>query len=275
MTPSKLKKQADVVKSLELHKSIQKNVTVALCEELKEEKSLTEWAEKLWEFQEAYSKILYSELSAFIIEESNDDSLKIIEKNIETISQRMYSVYEDTSIDAKQYEFWLKFRDHCKLAILQRRHYNISKKTIEDLTEGIVKSETDRIQKDLTSQLIGLVSIFTALSFVVFGGINILGSVLENAKLANITRLVCVGLMWTLSMSILFYVFVRFILKIMKPEKEQVLSKQFMCSFWILIGILIILFIVFVVFDNWIKLKELFPPPSIQPKEIIIHDLSK
>ncbi len=247
MNPKKLKTQANVVKSLELHKSMQKNVTLALCQDLTEEISLAEWTENLWEFQEAFYKILYSELSVFIIEESEDDVIFTIEKNIENISQHMDSIFTGQKIEAKQYEFWLKFRDHCKLAILQRRHYNISKKTIEDLTSGIVKTETDRIQKDLTSQLIGLVSIFTALSFVIFGGINILGSILENIRLATISRMICVGLLWTISMSLLFYIFVRFILKIMKPEQELVLSKQFMKTFWWMIGILTTLLVVFVV----------------------------
>ncbi len=271
------KKQSEVSSLISMHKEMQKELTIMVCTSIMTQEEISDWSKKLFRFQEAYAKILYAELSAYILDERKDDTIKTIKDNIANISVFMDKSYKDLGIE--KYNFWLKYKDHCELAILQRKHYHISIEEIEEKSKvaalDSVKSETDRIQKDLTSQLIGLVSIFTALSFVVFGGINILGSVLENVKLANITRLVCVGLMWTLSMSILFYVFVRFILKIMKPEKEQVLSEQFMCSFWILIGILIILFIVFVVFDNWIKLKELFPPPSIQPKEIIIHDLSK
>ena len=95
-----------------------------------------------------------------LVFDTDNEVTEHLKKNIENISQHMDSIFTEQKIEAKQYEFWLKFRDHCKLAILQRRHYNISKKTIEDLTSGIVKTETDRIQKDLTSQLIGLVSIF-------------------------------------------------------------------------------------------------------------------
>lgn len=281
MTPNKLKKQANVVKSLELHKSNQKNVTTALCKELTKEKDLDDWAESLWEFQEAYAKILYSELSVFIIEESHDNVIQTIETNIENISQYMDSTYTKMQIEPKHYEFWLKFRDHCKLAILQRRHYNISKTTIEDLTSGIVKTETDRIQKDLTSQLIGLVSIFTALSFVIFGGINILNSVLQNVQLASISRLICVGLLWTICMSILFYVFVRFILKIIKPEEKNVLSEDFMNFFKGLIIGLSLLLIGTVLLDIFYynpiqrENKEQNPEIIYQPEEVIIHDLSE
>ena len=95
MNPKKLKTQANVVKSLELHKSMQKNVTLALCQDLTEEISLAGWTENLWEFQEAYYKILYSELSVFILEESEDDVIFTIEKNIENISQQMDSIFTE------------------------------------------------------------------------------------------------------------------------------------------------------------------------------------
>ena len=66
-------------------------------------------------------------------------------------------------------------------------------------------------------------------------------------RLATISRMICVGFLWTISMSLLFYIFVRLILKIMKPEQELVLSKQFMKSFWWMIAILTVLLGVFVI----------------------------
>lgn len=270
MNPKKLKTQANVTKSLETHKSIQKNLTDALCKTLSDENDISAWIDQLWEFKEAYGKVLYSELSTFIIETAEDATIDNFEKSVDNISQNMDAARKTEKIDFEHYSFWLKYHDHCKLAILQRHHYNITKTTVKDITTELIKSETDRIQKDLTSQLIGLVSIFTALSFVIFGGINILSSILQNVQLANITRLICVGLLWTLSMSILFYIFVRFILKIMKPEQEQVFGKQFMRSFWLLIGILVALFIGVVAFDFYKNKKE--NKVIIQPQEIIIHD---
>ena len=246
MQNEKLKTQIDVTKSLEMHKMVQRAIVASLCKDILG-KLIDEWADDLWIFREAYGKMLYSEISTFIIETQNDDTIQLIERNIGRISSHMDSSYTKKGIAFEQYAFWLKFQDHCKLAVLQRRHYNISRATIKDVTDGIIKSEFDKIQKELTSQLIGLVSIFTALSFVVFGGITVFNSILENIRFATITRMLCAGLLWTVCMSLLFYIFVRFILKIMKPEQEQVLSKQFMVSFWIMMGVLVVALVVFVV----------------------------
>lgn len=276
------KKQSETSSSILMHKEVQKELIVVVCSSEMSDSVIANWADKLWKFQEAYAKILYSELSSFILDEKKDEIIQTVRDNLSKISAFMDNEYLNGKIEIDSYRFWLKYRDHCELAILQRKHYHISVGEIEEKAKSTalesVKQETDRIQKDLTSQLIGLVSIFTALSFVVFGGINILSSVLENVKLASITRLVCTGLLWTLCMSILFYIFVRFILKIMKPKEQgQVLSKQFMRSFWILITVLVALFAGTVVFDflnSQNHQKGGNSNNAIQPQEIIIHDFN-
>lgn len=277
------KKQSETSSSILMHKEVQKELVVIVCSSVMDDNAIRNWADKLWKFQEAYAKILYSELSSFILDEKKDEIIQTVRENLSRISSFMDNEYLNKKIEIDSYRFWLKYKDHCELAILQRKHYHISIGEIEKEAKisalESVKQETDRIQKELTSQLIGLVSIFTALSFVVFGGINILSSILENVKLASITRLVCTGLLWTLCMSILFFIFVRFILKIMKPEEQsQVLSKQFMYSFWGLIIVLIILFVGMVLFDFCTtrnSQKGRNAKTSTQPQEIIIHDLSQ
>lgn len=247
MIYQKLKTQKNITKSLEIHSKTQKAFCVDLCNELKDETAINTWTDHLWEFMEAYDKVLYSELSSFIIDELKDDDVRNIENNIDEIGMNLDSACSNGMISQQQYTFWLKFRDHCKLSILQRRHYNISKGTITSITEDVVKSETDRIQRELTSQLIGLVSIFTALSFVIFGGINILSSVLENIRLATVTRMLAAGSIWTLCMTFLFYIFIRFIIRIIKPDEPEVLGKQFMSSFWKMFGVVAAITIVFVI----------------------------
>lgn len=233
----KLKKQDTAAPSIAEHKKFQKTLLDTLQENNVTDTHISLWANQLWALQEAYTKILYSDLSASILEENNDDKIIAIKDNLNKISDYMDSEYTGKNIKIEQYLFWLKYKDHCELAILQRKHYNLSKGTIKTYVEDIIKPETDRIQKDLTSQLIGLVSLFTALSFVVFGGINILDSVLENIRLATVTRMLTAGSTWTLCMTFLFYIFIRFILKVMKPEQDNVLGKQFMKSFWIMFGV--------------------------------------
>lgn len=245
------KKQSDISSSVSMHKEVQKELIVIVCSSTMNDDDISNWAKLLWQFQEAYAKILYSELSSFILDEKKEETITTIRRNLAKISTFMDNEYPSGKIEIESYRFWLKYKDHCALAILQRKYYHISIRKIEKKSKSTalesVKQETDKIQKELTSQLIGLVSIFTALSFVIFGGINILNSLLENIRLAMVTRMVCAGLLWTICMSMLFYIFVRFILKIMKPDQEPVLSRDFMKSFWWMMGILSLLLIVFVV----------------------------
>lgn len=277
------KKQAVASSSVTMHKEVQKELLVIICDSLMTEDTIIEWTKKLWSFQEAYGKILYSELSAFILDEKKDETIRTVKDNLARISTFMDKEY--SKIDIEQYRFWLKYKDHCELAILQRKHYRVSLEEIEKKAKttalASVRGETDKIQKDLTSQLIGLVSIFTALSFVIFGGINILNGVLQNVRLASISRLLCVGLLWTISMSILFYIFVRFILKIIKPSEKKVLSDDFMKTFKKLMICLVVLLVGTVLLDifyyNPVKQvdKEQNTEIIFQPEEIIIHDLAE
>ena len=242
------KKQTVASSSITMHKEVQKGLLISICGSSMTDEEISEWTKKLWSFQEAYAKILYSELSTFILEEKKNETIKNIRDNLSKISDFMDKEY--TKVDIEQYRFWLKYKDHCELAILQRKHYHISIDEIEEKSKktalSAIKEESERIQKDLTSQLIGLVSIFTALSFVVFGGINILNSVLENIHMSTITRMVCAGFIWTFCMALLFYIFVNFILKIIRPGDENLLGEKFTKSFWFMMRFLFVLIIIFV-----------------------------
>lgn len=277
------KKQSGHFSAICMHEEQQRELMSEVCNSRMTETAISNWAKKFFRFKEAYGKILYSKLSGYILDERKDDIIKVIEDNLKNIANYMDTSYNELGIE--QYNFWLKFKDHCELAILQREHYHISTKEIEETSKttalNSVKEETERIQKDLTSQLIGLVSIFTALSFVIFGGINILSSILENVRLASISRMLCAGIMWTISMSLLFLIFIHLILKIIKPKNNSVFSKRLMNRFCGLMGFLFLLLIAFVILDisvyNPIQKdnKEQNTEIIFQPEEVIIHDVNE
>lgn len=50
-----------------------------------------------------------------------------------------------------------------------------------------------RLSKEMNGQLISLVSIFTALSFLIFGGISSLDNIFVGAKDIPVTKLMIVG----------------------------------------------------------------------------------
>lgn len=226
---------------------------------LKKDFDMDGWIKDFSAFSEKHERILYSILSGMILNEQDETRIANLELNLDKITSKIALANEANDglviVSEDAYKLYYKFFDHCSLAIAQSRIYKqtdeISKRRTEKLVEQEMQNAIDKkvleYKKDTTTQLVGLVSIFTALSFVIFGGINVLGNLLENIRLAMVTRMVCAGLLWTICMSMLFYIFVRFILKIMKPDQEPVLSRDFMKSFWWMMGILSLLLIVFVV----------------------------
>lgn len=216
------KKQSEVSSSILMHKEVQKELIVLVCTSLMNKAEIGEWATKLFQFQEAYAKILYAELSAYILDEKKNETIKTIKENLRKISDFMDNGYLNRRFNIEQYRFWLKYKDHCELAILQRRHYHISIEEIEEKSKATalssVKEETDRVQRDLTGQLIGLISIFTALSFVIFGGISTLSSMMTYVKDAPLQRILFVGVIWMICMTNVFMLFIKLISKFSKHD---------------------------------------------------------
>lgn len=73
-----------------------------------------------------------------------------------------------------------------------------------------------KISKEMNVQLISLVAIFTALSFLVFGGISSLDNIFAGAKDIPILKLVVVGSIWGFCIMNMLFVFMFFVVKIAK-----------------------------------------------------------
>ena len=97
----------------------------------------------------------------------------------------------------------------------------------------------------MTTQLVSLVAIFTALSFVIFGSINILDNLLNNIKLLPLLKLIFIGNLWMLCMINIFSFFAKIIFKFI--EKEWTLTK------FVIIGNMILLIILTVISIAYIK----------------------
>lgn len=88
------------------------------------------------------------------------------------------------------------------------------------------------LTKDMTSQLVGLVSIFTALSFLIFGGISSLQNVFNSlAKTAeaqsSILPTLIVALSWAICLMNLLFGFMYFVLRITRLTTEpKVIGKN-------------------------------------------------
>lgn len=103
--------------------------------------------------------------------------------------------------------------------------YSQKQADIEFLIEKKIEPELAKSSKELTSQLVGLVAIFTALSFIVFGGISSLESLFsvlsqnDNAILPTII----VAIAWAFCMTNLLFGFMYFVLRVIgnKPDATE------------------------------------------------------
>lgn len=95
----------------------------------------------------------------------------------------------------------LKMYDHVNLA---KRQYNELKESDDDFEMKFRKSfQSHQVEltREMSSQLVTLVGIFTAIAFVVFGGISSLDNVFQNG-IADIPllRVMIIGIVWSLCM---------------------------------------------------------------------------
>lgn len=185
-----------------------------------------EWMKEFNDFFLKYDRFLYSHISSVILREKSEDKISFLMGNIKTIVERiqkdLYKNYDYAisdkdlqqqiiTVSQSNYKLLIKLYDHCNLANTQRTVYNQTKQDISNLTDDTIKQKVGEYEKDITTQLISLVSIFTALSFVIFGGISVLDNLLQNIRELVIIKTILISDLWLICMSNLFILFTRLI----------------------------------------------------------------
>lgn len=121
----------------------------------------------------------------------------------------------------------VKIYDHINLAIRQKALFQQNEKDVEDQIETILSpklsQKSEELTKEMTAQLVALVAIFTALSFILFGGISSLDSIFASLKETvenknSILPTLIVALAWALCLMNLLFGFMYFIFRIAKIE---------------------------------------------------------
>ncbi len=239
------------------------------------------WIKDFSNFAKNYKKLLYAKISSKIISCSDNSIIENLTNNISTVIEAIKPKEKGKTaeesiilVDKDCYTLFLKFHDHCNLAMTQRDVYlrteedfkKIAETTKSEVRESLknatkeinkhTQESEDKInslEKNITGQLISLVSIFTALSFVIFGGISVLGSLLENIKTLPLLNIVFVADLWMLCMINLFVIFVKLIIKL--TNAKDVNLDFYKKVNYILVACLIIIMIIFI----WNQHKLGFP----------------
>lgn len=222
-----------------------------------------------------YDRLLYTVLSDAIYESfiKNEEKEDFILGNIDYLLDLCNNDIEENfnssnknELKNKKYvrKVALKIKDHTNLAI---RQYRTLKQTDDEYKRkfseqiGVFK---EKLTQDITSQLITLVGIFTAIAFVVFGGISSLGSIFSDINKKSIIKLIISSSIWGIAMFNLIFGFLLGISKMtglnISSSNSRDFIKKYLLVFWmnaIMITILVVSLWVYFMFKIRI-LEELF-----------------
>jgi len=224
-----------------------------LCEMLsKETKTFVAktFFDTIYEYIESNDRLLYTNITNYIFTLS-DEQFGILQTNIDNVVNYMYSdQYEldfaeklkDRTIIKRRLERTqrtiLKMWDHVNLA---RRQYILFHHKDDDygkIVDEKMEIAGAQISKEMNVQLISLISIFTALSFLMFGGISSLDNIFAGAKDIPILKLVVIGSVWGFCIMNMLFVFMFFVAKIAKLDLSSTddvnasILKKYPLVFW-------------------------------------------
>ena len=192
-----------------------------------EESDWKKWVERLetyLEYQE--DRLMYSAISNYIFDKTEEE-LGVFGTNLDSV---LHYVEGETAKNPKD-ERWgkifkavLKFYDHSNLAVQQQKLVNKKRMDLEREVEVILTPKVSEITKEMTQQLVGLIGIFTALSFIVFGGISSLDSIFGavQGSLKNehsVLPVLIIAIAWALCMMNLLFGFMYFVIRITRLKK--------------------------------------------------------
>lgn len=214
---------ADYIQNMEKEMDI---ICGKLSEETKNFKA-KDFFDKIHEYIEKNDRLIYTHITNYIFTLS-DEEFGVLQTNIDTVVNYMYSKqYEQDfsgalkSRDEKRklertQRTVLKMWDHVNLARRQYIMFHHKDTDYEKIVDEKMEIVGAKISKEMNVQLISLVAIFTALSFLVFGGISSLDNIFDGAKDIPILKLIVVGSVWGFCIMNMLFVFIYFISKIAK-----------------------------------------------------------
>lgn len=204
------------------------DAAVSLCVNLNVSSSVFNgegWISELEKYQKEDSfRLIYFCVTQYVfaneIEGEKSGFLTNLDSAVELAQQR-YVVNEKS---LKLYKMALKFKDHVNLAIQQKGLVNKTQREMRKEVDQIVSPRINEMTKEMTSQLVGMVALFTALSFIVFGGISSIDSIMkalqettENQE--SVLPTIIVAIAWAFCMLNLLFAFMYFVIRITRLPK--------------------------------------------------------
>lgn len=160
-------------------------------------------------YDEKYHRVLYSAISDYIFKVMSNVSFdKGKDKNIIIQYNIMDLVaYADKQDNLKMKQITIKLYDHITLATSQYIKLKQSEEEYRDKFESYIEPVKNDIMRESSSQLLTLVGMFTALAFLIFGGISSLDNLFSEMNDLSILKLVALGCIWGICILNLIFVF--------------------------------------------------------------------
>jgi len=172
------------------------------------------WLSELKDYIKSYDRLLYSTISNIIFELS-EEQFGIFMTNLDSVVEAVMQPSTTQAITGQQKKVVLKFYDHANLAHCQFVMFSNRKEEIGQIIDSKIAPAVTKITREMTSQLVGLVALFTALAFIVFGGITSLNGILESVQKINSTLQTVISfLLWTFAMLNFLFAFMYFVMRI-------------------------------------------------------------
>lgn len=201
-----------------------------ICETLsKETKNFNtkDFFNTIYEYIEKNDRLIYTNITNYIFT-LTDEVFGTLQTNIDAVVNYMYGEqYKQDFSEAlenrnkarkleRTQRTVLKMWDHVNLARRQYLMFYQKDGKYEKIVDEKMEIVGAKISKEMNIQLISLVAIFTALSFLVFGGISSLDNIFDGAKDIPILKLIVIGSVWGFCIMNMLFVFIYFISKIAK-----------------------------------------------------------
>ena len=236
----------------ERRKKMQHLIYLLLCSSLEFNKE--KFIDELDDYIEHYDRLMYSEITSRVHKriKDNDAGESDVTTNIDALCD-MY-LRNDKLVAEPRTQIILKICDHINLVSAQTQYSDNNVKKVETRVEiasdrlKSFKNDIETIRNSMYSQLISIVAIFVAISFVMFGGMSMMNNLLNLSNMTSvpILELFGIGAMIGIVMMLVIYMFLNFILYLIKGEKgvddkNRVISRR---AFW---GSIVILSLVAIV----------------------------
>lgn len=204
-----------------------------------------------------HERLMYSVISNYVFVANDNDNMV---NNIDIILDYSYSTrfssdmiekfkLEEAEIE-KSRRIILKINDHIHLAVQQLHNLRISDEEYAKRFEEQMQPVTNKLVQDMNAQLISLVGIFTAIAFIIFGGISEFNNIFSSLNDTSLLKLLMVGSVWGICLINLVYVFLFCIGKMtglnfrsVQKSSEATIFQKYPIVWWsnfIVISILIV-----------------------------------